>query len=243
MYKNAICYILLSATFFTTSGCSGQTKTHQINDSIYQYQTASNDGIGKIYKGREIAHVMDASGSSWLERNDRQKEEHVEQAIDSILLESPNSIADIGAGTGYYTFRLARKNSQGKVYAIEVQNAMISQLKIKKDQTHQSNVLIIKGSDTSVNLPQNSIDLALMVDVYHELEYPHEILQSLYKALKPSGKLLVLEYRAEDPSIAIKPLHKLSVMQANEEMEANGFVLYKRKEFLPIQHFLLYKKR
>ena len=186
-------------------------------------KNADKDGIGKFYFGREIAHVMDASGAAWLERSDRQKEEHVEQAIDSFQLKPNSIVADIGAGSGYYTFRMAPKVTKGKVYAVEVQDAMISQLNFKKEQDKATNVIVLKGTDTTTNLPVNSIDLAIMVDVYHELEYPHEILQDLYKALKPSGKLLLLEYRAEDPSIPIKALHKLSVDQANKELKANGF--------------------
>ena len=223
-------------------GCKGQVKTSARSDSIYTYASGSVDGIGKYYMGREIAHVMGAAGSEWLERSSRQQEEHSDQAIDSMPLQPNTVVADIGAGTGYYTFRMAKKVVNGKVYAVDVQDEMIAQLNQKKQQLHASNVMVIKGSDSSTNLPANSVDLAIMVDVYHELEYPHEILQSLYKALKPSGKLLLLEYRKEDPSIPIKELHKMSVWQAGKELAANGFVLYKRKEFLPIQHYLLYAK-
>lgn len=227
---------------FLFTNCSAQSNSKPADDTTYTYKAAGTDGIGKFYFGREIAHVMDASGAAWLERSDRQKEEHTEQAIDSLPL-TPNSVvADVGAGTGFYSFRIAPKIPSGKIYAVEIQDAMINSLQAKKQQLQLNNVIITKGSTTSPNLPANSIDLAIMVDVYHELEYPHEMLQALYKALKPSGKLLLLEYRAEDPSIPIKALHKLSVEQANKEMLANGFVLYQRKEFLPIQHFLLYAK-
>ncbi len=223
-------------------GCKGQTKTAAHSDSSYTYTNGSVDGIGKFYMGREIAHVMGAAGSEWLERSSRQQEEHSDQAIDSLPLQPNSTVADIGAGTGYYTFRIAAKIPAGKVYAVDVQDEMVAQLQSKKKATHASNVVVIKGSETSTNLPANSVDLAIMVDVYHELEYPHEVLQSLYKALKPNGKLLLLEYRKEDPSIPIKELHKLSVQQSNKELAANGFVLYQRKEFLPIQHYLLYAK-
>ncbi len=224
------------------SGCNSQDKKNIQEDSVYTYTSASRDGIGKIYLGREIAHVMGAAGSEWLERSNRQQEEHSQQAIDSLPLQPNSTVADIGAGTGYYTFRIAAKIPAGKIYAVDVQDEMIAQLESKKKQSHINNVEIIKCNETSPNLPANSVDLAIMVDVYHELEYPHEMLHSLYKALKPTGKLLLLEYRAEDASIPIKPLHKLNVQQANKELAANGFILYQRKEFLPIQHYLLYKK-
>ena len=223
-------------------GCNGQVNTGTQNDSVYTNAPGSVDGIGKFYIGREIAHVMGAAGSEWLERSSRQQEEHSEQAIDSLPLQPNSVVADIGAGTGYYTFRIAAKIPAGKVYGVDVQDEMVAQLESKKKALHVNNVEVIKGGETSPNLPPNSVDLAIMVDVYHELDHPHEMLQSLYKALKPSGKLLLLEYRREDPSIPIKELHKMSVQQANKEMEANGFVLYRRKEFLPIQHYLLYAK-
>lgn len=157
-------------------------------------------------------------------------------------LAASSVVADIGAGTGYYTFRIAKKVPQGKVYAVELQDEFITYLNQKKKETGQQNVQVIKGTATSPNLPDASVDLAFMVDVYHELLYPHEVLQALRKALKPGGKLLLLEYRAEDPKIEIKELHKMSVAQANKELAANGFKLAQRNELLPIQHFLLYQK-
>ncbi len=151
-------------------------------------------------------------------------------------------MADIGAGTGFYTFRIAPKVPQGKVYAVDVQDAFVAALKKKKQELKLANVEVVKGGSKSINLPEASLDLAFMVDVYHELEYPQEMLQAIYKALKPNGKLLLIEYRAEDPSVEIRKLHKLSVAQANKELQANGFKLYKRQDFMPIQHFLLYEK-
>jgi SAM-dependent methyltransferase len=125
---------------------------------------------------------------------------------------------------------------------VEVQDEMIHYLKEKKAALHRNNVAIIKGSNTSPNLPHDSIDLAIMVDVYHELEYPHEMLQSIKSSLKQNGKILLLEYRGEDPKIPIKQLHKTTVEQLNKEFKANGFSLFYKGDFLPIQHFLLYKK-
>ncbi|WP_223815796.1 class I SAM-dependent methyltransferase [Adhaeribacter rhizoryzae] len=219
--------------------------TNQVSqhpDSVYTYKTPHPDGIGKVYLGREIAHVMSAAGGEWLERNTRQQEENVALAISKLNL-SPNSVvADIGAGTGYYTFRIAPKVPQGKVYAVEVQDEFISALENRKKELGLANVEVIKGSNQSPNLPEASVDLAIMVDVYHELEYPQEMLQSIHKALKPTGKLLLLEYQAEDPTVQIKELHKMSITQVNKELELNNFKLYKRENFLPIQHFMLYNK-
>lgn len=211
-------------------------------DSIYEYKTPSRDGIGKIYKGREISFVMDASGATWLERNNRNEEENTSLAIDKLPINKKSVVADIGAGSGYYSFRIAQRVSEGKVYAVEIQDEFIDILTQRKKTKAAKNVEIIKGNEQNPNLPANSIDLAIMVDVYHELAYPQEMLSALAKALKPNGKILLLEYRAEDPEIAIKELHKMSVKQVNKEMEANGFKLFQREEFLLIQHFLVYEK-
>jgi ubiquinone/menaquinone biosynthesis C-methylase UbiE len=211
-------------------------------DSIYEYKTPSRDGIGKIYKGREISFVMDASGATWLERNNRNEEENTSLAIDKLPINKKSVVADIGAGSGYYSFRIAQRVSEGKVYAVEIQDEFIDILTQSKKTKAAKNVEIIKGNEQNPNLPANSIDIAIMVDVYHELAYPQEMLSALAKALKPNGKILLLEYRAEDPEIAIKELHKMSVKQVNKEMEANGFKLFQREEFLLIQHFLVYEK-
>jgi len=210
--------------------------------SSYTTKTPHRDGTGKVYWGREIAGVMSASGADWLERDTRQEEENVALAISKLDLKTNSVVADIGAGTGYYTFRIAPKVPPGKVFAVEVQDEFISALEARQKELGLTNVEVVKGTGQSPNLPATSVDLAIMVDVYHELEYPQEMLQAIHKALKPTGKLLLLEYRAEDPAIPIKELHKMSVAQANKELGANKFKLYRREEFLPIQHFLLYEK-
>jgi ubiquinone/menaquinone biosynthesis C-methylase UbiE len=238
-------YTLLTLCLLLSQiGCTqtNKQKSNYRTDTIYQYKTATKDGTGKIYKRREISQVMDASGASWLERNNRNEEENTSLAISKLPINSKSVVADIGAGSGYYTFKIAQKVNEGKVYAVEIQDEFVKILKKNKQEKAVKNVEVIKGTEQNPNLSSNSIDLAIMVDVYHELAYPHEMLAALAKALKPDGKILLLEYRAEDPTIAIKELHKTSVKQINKEMEANGFKLYKREEFLPIQHFLIYEK-
>lgn len=217
-------------------------KPQQKDDSIYTYKTASEGGIGKFYYGREIAHIADFSGSSWLERNSRQVEENSNLAVSKLPINEKSVVADIGAGTGYYTFKIYNRVTKGKIYAEEIQNDAVNYLKNKAGQLAAMNVIVVKGNEKSPELPENSIDLALMVDVYHELSYPHEMLQSIRKSLKSKGKLLLLEYRAEDPKVDIKPLHKMTVKQANKELSANGFHMIEDGEFLPIQHYLLFEK-
>ncbi len=229
--------------------CSAQCLTTQksiaqkpATDPVYTWHAASSGGTGKYYLGREIAHVMGASNCEWLDRDSRPQEEHTQLAIDKIQLSPTAVIADIGAGTGYYTFKLAPKVPKGKVYAVEIQDEMIDALNNRKKKLNNTNVEVIKGSATSANLPANSVDLAIMVDVYHELEYPVEVLQSIRKSLKKDGKLLLIEYKGEDPAVAIRPLHKTTVAGLNKELGANGFKLDYEGKFMPIQHFLIYKK-
>jgi ubiquinone/menaquinone biosynthesis C-methylase UbiE len=240
-------WLLLTVfNLFCTTGCRSQQKRAEakpVNDAVYTYGDTTADGIGKYYLGREIAHVMGAAGSAWLEREDRQQEENTALAIAKMDLSPSAIVADIGAGTGYYSFKLCEKLPQGKVYAVEIQDEMIAALEKRKAALRNRNVEIIKGSVMSPNLPDHSVDLAIMVDVYHELEYPYEMLQSIKKALKKDGKILLIEYRGEDPAVRIKPLHKTTVAQLNKELAANGFSLYYNGNFLPIQHFLLYEKK
>jgi precorrin-6B methylase 2 len=211
-------------------------------DSIYTHKKGDPAGTGKFYMGREIANIMDFKGSDWLERNSRQVEENSNLAIEKMPIGKNSVVADIGAGTGYYTFKICDKVPQGKVYAVEVQNDAVTYLKNKTGQLNIQNVTVVKGTEQSPELPENSVDLAIMVDVYHELNYPHEMLQAMRRALKQGGKLLLMEYRAEDPKVSIKALHKMSVKQVNKELSANGFHLVQDGEFLPIQHFLLFEK-
>ncbi len=232
--------LFLSCT--TSSSQQKNTAETTADTSVYGRIDASYDGIGKTYFGREIAHVMGFGGASWLERDERQEEENTALAISKLPITESSVVADIGAGTGYYTFRIAPKVPQGKVYAVDVQDESVQFLKKRARELGVENVEVVKGDAQSPNLTENSVDLAIMVDVYHELEFPHEMLQALRRSLKPDGKILLLEYRAEDPSIPIKKLHKLSVGQANKEMAANGFKLVQRGDFLPIQHFLVYQK-
>ncbi len=209
----------------------------------YVYATASGDGIGKFYMGREIAVVMGAAGSDWLERDSRNQEENTALAVANLPLQPNSVVADIGAGTGYYSFRIAQRIPQGKLYAVDIQDEMIRQLNQKKEDLGDTVVTILKGMEKTPNLPANSTDLALMVDVYHELAFPKEMLMAIHKALKPDGKIVLIEYRGEDDSVPIKPLHKTTVAQLNREMEANGFRLSYNGDFMPIQHFLIYEKK
>ncbi|MCY7272753.1 MAG: class I SAM-dependent methyltransferase, partial [Phormidesmis sp. CAN_BIN44] len=193
------------------------------DSSIYEVRSHHNpDGIGKVYLGREIAHVMGYEGANWLERYRREGEEQPQKVINDLNLKSTDVVADIGAGTGYFSFRIAPRVPKGKVLAVDVQPEMIETLTMLKAKKHLSNVEPISSSAMDVNLPAESVDVALMVDAYHEFEYPKEVMTSIVKALKPRGRAVLVEYRAENPLILIKGLHKMTQMQVQKEMEAVG---------------------
>jgi SAM-dependent methyltransferase len=208
----------------------------------YTTATPSRDGIGKIFMGREISHVMGHPGIGWLERDEREKEEAPSKAIALLGLAPDAVIADIGAGSGYYSFRIAPLIPEGRVIAVDIQPEMLDFLKNESAKRKIENVEPHLGTIESVQLPENSIDAALMVDAYHEFSHPAEMLQSLHKALKPGGKIYLLEYRAEDPDVPIKPLHKMSEAQAVKEYEALGFSFIENKPDLPWQHLLIFEK-
>jgi len=208
------------------------------------YTTAppSPDGIGKIFMGREISHVMGHQGLNWLERDERELEEAPSRAIALLDLVQDAVIADIGAGSGYYSFRIAPLVPRGKVIAVDIQQEMLDFLKAESAKREVTNVQPHLGAIDDIKLPPDTLDAALMVDSYHEFSHPIEMLTSLHKALKPGGKIYLLEYRAEDPRVPIKPLHKMSEAQARKEFEALGFTFVENKSGLPWQHFLVFEK-
>ena len=212
-------------------------------DSLYERVVPSPDGIGKRYMGREIAGVMGWEGAQWLERESRAREERPELLLRELALAPGMTVADIGAGTGYYTWQLAQRvGPGGRVYAVDVQPQMISMLDSQMAKRGVRNVVSVLGSETTVKLPPASVDLAIMVDVYHELAYPSEVLDSIVDALKPGGRVVFVEYRAEDPAVAIKPLHKMSERQVRREATAHGLKWERSIQSLPIQHAIVFRK-
>lgn len=212
-------------------------------DPVYQKRTLhSPDGIGKFYLGREIAQVMGHEGAGWLERPGRDTSEQPQQAIAALNLKPTDIVADIGAGTGYFTFKISPLVPQGKVLAVDVQPEMLDLINFVKTQENIQNVEPILGTVNNPNLPESSIDLALMVDAYHEFQYPQEMMQGIVKALKPGGRVVLLEYRQENPFILIKELHKMSEKQVKKEMTAIGLKWLETPSFLPQQHFLVFEK-
>ena len=201
------------------------------------------DGIGKAYMGREIAGIMGWQGAAWLERQEREREERGSRLLRALAITPGMQIADVGAGTGWYTRRLAPLvGASGKVFAVDVQPQMVAMLRQLATRDGYANVVPVQGGERDPMLAAGSIDLALMVDVYHELEYPAEMLDALGKALKPGGRLVFVEYRAEDEAIPIKPLHKMSERQIRREASRHGFEYARNVGSLPWQHVVVFRK-
>jgi len=208
----------------------------------YAYRPGSRDGIGKWYMGREISHVMGHLGAGWLERPARERQERTDLLISRFPLAEDDVVADIGAGTGYFTFPVAERVPQGRVYAVDIQEEMLTFVEERIDETGQSNVTPLLGTVTDPGLPESSVDLAFIVDAYHEFSHPREMGEALVRALKPGGRLLLIEYRAEDPAVPIKPLHKMSEAQVRREMDVLGLEWVETQDYLPQQHVLVFAK-
>jgi precorrin-6B methylase 2 len=200
------------------------------------------DGIGKFYLGREIAHIMGPGGIVWLERAERETQEQPQLVIDALEIKPGQTIADLGAGSGYYSFRIAPLvGPTGKVLAIDIEPTMLEAIAQRASREHVANITTVRSSERDPNLAPHSVDLLFMVDVYHELEYPYEVLSKVREALKPGGRVALIEYRAEDPEVMIKPVHKMSERQVRREMQAAGFQHVKTVRTLPLQHLILFE--
>ncbi len=209
---------------------------------VYEYRPGSRDGIGKWYMGREISHVMGHLGAGWLERPARERQERTDLLISRFPVDDDDTVADIGAGTGYFTFPIAKRVPEGRVYAVDIQKEMLAFIEERIDETGQGNVTPLLGNVTDPGLPEASVDLAFIVDAYHEFSHPREMGEGLMRALKPGGRLLLIEYREEDPAVPIKPLHKMSEAQVKKEMSALGLVWVETETYLPQQHVLVFEK-
>ena len=192
--------------------------------------------------GREISQVMGHLGASWLERPMREQEERTDLLIKGMNLKPNDQIADIGAGSGYFSFRIASLLKKGNVFAVDISPKMLGIIRAKIKDLRISNVMPVQSTITKTMLEPSSIDKALIVDAYHEFSHPREMALSIHQSLKPEGRLILIEYRKEDPSVSIKPLHKMSQKQAILEIESVGFQWEKTLSMLPQQHFMIFKK-
>ncbi len=203
---------------------------------------AQQAGVHPI-SGRRFAPTMGVEGADWLDRSERDLEENPDRAIDVLKIEKGATVADVGAGSGYMTVKLSKKvGPQGKVYATDIQQGMLDLLNKRLTKSKITNVTTVLGTQDDPRLPPDALDLVIMVDVYHELSQPQIMLGKIRASLKSGGRLVLLEYRKEDPDVPIRPEHKMSVADAKLEVEAEGFKLTKTNEDLPRQHILIFTK-
>lgn len=210
----------------------------------YQYREQhSRDGIGKFYMGREIAHVMGHLAADWLERDEREREENPTLLVDALKIKPGQVVADIGAGSGYFTRRLSTKvGPEGRVLAVDIQPEMLTLLTNKLAEERITNVTANLGTITDPQLPPNSVDLALMVDVYHEFSHPYEMMDAICRSLKPGGRIAFVEFRGEDPLVPIKELHKMTEAQVRKEASVLPLEWTETIGVLPRQHIILFTK-
>lgn len=230
------CALLLALSF---AACAEAPR----GADVYGTVRASDGGIGKTYQGREIAQVMGWEGAAWLEREEREREERGSLLLRELQLKPGMTVADIGAGSGWHARRIAlRVAPKGKVYAVDVQPQMVAMLQAVAKRPGLDNIVPVLGTATDPKLAPASIDLALMVDVYHELEFPHEMLQAIMRALKPGGRLVLVEYRAEDDAVPIRPQHKMSEAQIRREAALHALEWERTATTLPWQHAVVFRK-
>ena len=227
---------LLSTLFLTVSFCT-------IGQDRYKIRAGDPNGINKWYMGRQIAHVMSHFGIDWLEREEREMEENTSLLLKNLAVKPGMVVADIGAGSGYHSALLSKMVGTGKVFAVDVEPEMIAYLNARIKQEKLSSIVPILSTEQKVTLPENTIDMMLLVDVYHEFSFPYEMALSMRAALKPGGKLVLVEFRAEDPTVPIKTIHKMSEAQAIKEFKAAGFAFDKNIDNLPWQHCMVFTKQ
>lgn len=227
-------------------GINALATTAAAQDCATAYESRpaiGQDGTGRFYMGRETSPVMGHLGAGWLERPEREAEEKPSLLVRNLALKPDDVVADIGSGTGYFSLRLAPLVPRGKVLAVDIQPEMLAFVRDRAKRTGIANVEPVLGRIDDPGLAPDSVDLALMVDVYHEFAQPCEMMRAVVRALKRGGRVALVEYRAEDPAVPIKPLHKMTRAQAEKEMAAAGLRLQRTFDGLPWQHLMFFEKR
>lgn len=237
-------FALLVAALVTTVGIAAEPPARPPEAAYVMLPQRDRDGIGKAYFGREIAQVMGHQAAAWLERPERQEEERTDLLLSALRLKAGETVADVGAGTGYFSWRMAQRVGEtGKIYAVEIQQEMLDLLMGNmRKRGVDGRVVPVLGTTQDPKLPAESLDTILLVDVYHEFDFPYEMTQGMLRALKPGGRLVLVEYRGEDRYVPIKPLHKMTVDQVKKEMSAHALTFERTITTLPWQHILVFRK-
>lgn len=236
---------LLSVALFLVAGCdrAQETAIHSDTAGVYmQSRPGAEDGTGKRYMGREIAEITGVSRAQWLDRPEREREELPNRVVRALELQAHDVVADIGAGTGYFTFRIAPHVPDGVVFAVDIDEEMLNMVRKRAQRRGVSNVRPVLGTIRDPNLPSDSVDVALIVFTYTQFSHPREMMVNIRKALKPGGRVVLVEYRGEDPTIPVSPVYKITDRQARIEMAAAGLDWRETRDLLPQHHFIVFEK-
>ena len=232
---------LLLAAMITALGCGPKLQT-DVSRMPVDEEGRQPLRIGQVVKKRQIAPVMSVAHADWLTRPDRDAEEQPDRVVRELGIQPGSTVADLGAGVGYFTWRLAGAVGEtGKVIAVDIQPGMLERLKQNLAERDIHNVDAVLGAEDDPRLPTGQVDLVLLVDVYHELQQPELTMERVRQSLKPGGRVVLIEYRKEDPAIPIQPLHKMTVREVRDELEPMGFQFVELKSFLPTQHIIIFQ--
>lgn len=231
------------ALFLAIAARVSAVESAALPEPLYEFRAGSFDGIGKWFLGREIAHFMSHQGAPWLEREERETEEEPSRLITALALKEGDKVGDVGAGSGYLAWRLAKAvGPSGKVFANDIQPEMLTILQTNVVAHGVTNVEPVLGTITDPKLPTGALDLIILVDVYHECDHPLEMARAMISSLKPGGRLVFVEYRGEDRWVPIKPLHKMTAEQVKKEMALHRIDFVDNLAILPRQHVLIFRK-
>jgi SAM-dependent methyltransferase len=242
MLARALQGTIVALALAATTACSANGSAGDENSPHYESTAPSRDGIGKVYMGREISHVMGHLGAGWLERPERLREERTDLLVSALALQEDDVVVDLGAGTGYFSFPMSAFVPAGKVLAVDIQPEMLEIINQRIADYAVTNVEPVLASECDPNLGGQRVDVVLMVDAYHEFSCPREVMEAIVAALADGGRVVLVEYRGEDPDIGIKPLHTMTLRQAEKEMAAVGLVLDTVSDVLPKQHLMTFVK-
>ena len=236
-------FLLTYAPTVPSGESQSETAATRPASTRYEQRTPSRDGIGKFYMGREISRVMGHQGAEWLERPEREREEMPNRLVELLKLKEGDVVADIGIGTGYIARKISPKIGEtGIIYGVEIQQEMLDILAEKMAEEGITNIKGVLGTITDPKLPPNSVDLAIMVDVYHEFSHPYEMMQNICRGLKTGGRVVFVEYRLEDDNVPIKRLHKMSELQVIKEATPHPLSWIETLDDLPWQHVIIFEK-